>query len=238
MPNDTVRANAQAMPALDRRAALGALAAGAAVFTAPRLAKAAEPDATLLALARRAAAIAAELAAAEADLAVAEARMNRPAVPDALRVTAYDKHWLHLPSAEIGAQFNPGEVAEVMRTRSAYLTFGRSRVHPNRAAAVERAEEIERLALAFGDAEEAARRAAGVFDAELAVDQCEAALARARRAVAMTHARTVAGVLAKLDVAALGLPALDTDQIGEFCDPEIVAASAALDLAALKTREA
>ena len=53
MPNDTLRANAQAMP-IDRRAALGSLAAAAAaMLAAPRVAKAAgaaEPDAEVIGL--------------------------------------------------------------------------------------------------------------------------------------------------------------------------------------------
>src|SRR5579863_2826385 len=49
MPNATVRANARTLP-IDRRAAIGAIAAAGAVLAAPRAAEAASPDAELFAL--------------------------------------------------------------------------------------------------------------------------------------------------------------------------------------------
>ncbi len=66
MPSDTVRVNAQAMPALDRRAALGSLAAGAAMLTAPRLAKAASGEALAKLIAAHANALQAFRAAIDA----------------------------------------------------------------------------------------------------------------------------------------------------------------------------
>jgi hypothetical protein len=244
MPNDTLRANAQAMP-IDRRLFL-ASGTAAAVFGALHTAKAESADAELIALARKAKALYAALKAAEDASWEAEQRLGPDVIPEALIVTASDKRRFPRIKADIGGRFLTEDISVLRMVREVMLDMCRLvnwddlGPNPDAPQMMARAVEVEKADAKHRSEREARRRAAGLIEAEREVDRLDDELSQLWRAIAFMPARTVEGVLAKLDAASDALKdgVLDLEDYPKGCAPEEVAWMASADLAALHLTEA
>lgn len=231
---------------VNRRAALGGLAAAGALLAVPHVAKAASPDAELFALARKAKALYAALGAAEDRLVEAEQRLGRTVFPEALIVTASDRKLFPRIQAGAGEPFFEKDIQAIRIARKVTLDVCRFINTPDIGSdwdcpqLVARAVEIERADEKHRAEREAARTAYGVTEAEAEVDRISAELAQTWRDLAFAPARTIEGVLAKLDAASAQLAdaRLTPHDFPKGCAPEDVAWMAAADLAALRLTEA
>jgi len=248
---EDVRPQADAAPAIDRRAALGSLAAGA-LLAVPRLAKAGEhPDAELFALVRKAKELEVQYEAAERAVDAAYERFVEPSPPEALIGREGDAELLTRTKRQgfvSGRVLSSDEIEAAKASRKTWTQLttlvdwrGTDQALDDWLALIQRAVDIEAAAGQHDRAVEAAKIAIGLPEAEAALERITNEQVSTWRSLALMPARTRDGVLAKLEVIA---PILGEDFDRDACERDwgasagTVAASAAADLAALKTWEA
>jgi hypothetical protein len=245
MPDATVRANAQAMP-IDRRVALGSIAAAGAVMLAPSAALAASPDAELFALARKAKALGVECKAAADAVREIEDRLREIPIPPELRITDLDATQFPVAKNRAGVPFTPHDVEALRANRQAVLRICRVLEECDAAFVAEaewrvaRIVEIERVRERYDAEQRAISEGAGLSEAEARYDRISGELFHLCGVIAFTPAQTVEGVLTKLGVAMAvpGAEPIDPKNYPDGCSDEQVAWMAACDLAALRLTEA
>jgi hypothetical protein len=217
------------MPCADFAAAFPSFPASPAAATLDR---------DLLALVLRTKATARELAAAEAAFAAARERLASPAIPAALTWRDRDRAMFPRIDCAVGDPLALLDVQILRAARDAIHDLARIMGDlPSRETmeALGRAAEIDAAAGEYFERLDAARRAAGFHEAEAEFDRLDGDLGRLWRAIAFTPARTLLGVIAKLDAVADSLAAapLAPGDFPERCAAADVAYMAAADLAAL-----
>jgi hypothetical protein len=228
---------------MNRRSAIGAIAAGSAMLALPAAAAmAAHPDAELFALSRRALALAAEYAELEVKFTAAMERMEKPPVPKTLICQEEDLDFFAREHLRVGEPLFPATYKQAkLISGTMQIVFnvlsrnGRS-VDEYSIRYISRSFEIAQDSEEYELACDAARKAAGVTALNDEITRVDADLMLVFRDIAETPAKTIEGVLAKL--AACGAtvaedcPADPDDGIEAFTAAR-VAQVAAIDYAAL-----
>jgi hypothetical protein len=230
MPNDTLAADVTRLRAVSP-----------AMLAAPAV----NPDSRLLALVLRSKTLRADLAAAEAALNRARDAAQAATVtlypPPALIFTARDRELFPKIETRIGEPLALLDVrlVEAMRDamvdRYALIEWGEREPLSGARETLARAVEIVEAGEAHFSRIKAAHDAVGVPAAEDAVTALAGELSHAWREIAFAPARSLLGVLAKLESVGADLDAdpLDADDFPAGCEPANVACMAAADLGAL-----
>ncbi len=195
MPNATVRANAQAMP-IDRRTALGSLAAAGALLAVPRPAKAEGVEPEIAAAIARIQPLQQALIAAENRLDALEAQYVEPPPSDELMALADDRYSFGA-TAQAGEVLTPEDIEAAEQRYLQMRTVADSpTMHPSARKVFERVRAVFRAGAAWRDAKEAENARLGIPEAIKASDAAAHALHDALDALTEPRPRTVAGLAA------------------------------------------
>jgi hypothetical protein len=190
-------------------------------------------DAELLRLVIEAKALDRDLAAAEAELAAAMRRVIAPPVPRALIFGVADVGAFSRLQCRVGDSLTMLDVNTIRAFRDGLVQLAGETPLPALRGILDRANEIDQAATRYFARAAEARLAAGVTAAENRATDLAERLGLLYRRIAATPARSLLGVLAKLDSVAVPLAASRiAPGDGEMGEPADVAAAAA-DLAAL-----
>jgi hypothetical protein len=200
-------------------------------------------DSDLLALVIRAKATARELDAAEAAFAKASAKAESLAAPAAFVWRTRDAELFPKCDVVVGGRIALGVLGMFETFCGTLGGLLRAAGEPPPGAAQEALQRIAEIVAAGGayrDELFAAREAAGFNAAMLAEDRLETDLRRVWREIALTPARTLLGVLGKLDAVSEALAAMPIEIDGsvDAFEAADVARMAAVDLAGLIGRAA
>jgi hypothetical protein len=189
-------------------------------------------DADLLRLVLDAKALDHDLAAAEADLGGAMSRVDAPPVPRALIVGVADVTAFARLQLRVGDSLSLLDVNTIRGFRDGLVALVGETPLASLRRVLERANEIDDAATRYFARAAEARLAAGIVAAENRATDLAERLGRLYREIASTPARTLLGVLAKLDAVAVPLAASRiAPGDGEMSEPADVAIAAAADLA-------
>ena len=232
---------------INRRAALGSLAAAAGEMLAvPAIANAAEhPDADLIAFARNVKAQGIECYRAEDALEDMFEKFDLPPVPDCLLIRSDDAGFVGIDDRDLANHIGKPipekhmKVATSMRAALQRLLATSDPDSPANASAIEalaRVTEIDLAARQHLAAIESAKEAAGILAAEAKVEALNDELKGAWSVLASMPARTIDGVVAKLDAVSHLFVRFEPGYYPPKCRAGHVLEAAAGDMATVRAR--
>lgn len=221
-----------ALSALVSVSAVALFPAGAGVAEAIAAEPAGGPDSELLTLIAVAPDLQARFDAATAALEEAESRTAEESpIPSAMIAIESDRRfWPAWPAVGVGKPYTEERILEISGLRE------RVRSHPEHEFCLAlggRADELIAAADQWRTARRQAEERSGEVDAATRCDQLGDEWTRLLARIATTPARTMAGILAKLAVAA---PYFAADELGEHVGMDGILTSVAVDFNALERR--